>query len=172
MKNKTKYSGIIILAVTIIVLYFALKDDFLEKMQYLFSFNIWWLIFAVLLVFVYWFLKSLVIYYCTLKFDKNYTVKKSFKLILTTQFFNAVTPFSTGGQPYQIYKLRRQGLAVEKGTNIVIQDFIVYQIALILLGAIAIITNNLLGFFPNDDFLKNIKNFLQYHISINYLEAP
>jgi len=165
MKNKTKYSGIIIFAVTIIVLYFALKDDFLEKMRYLFSFNIWWLIFAVLLVFGYWFLKSLVIYYCALKFDKNYTVKKSFKLIMNTQFFNAITPFSTGGQPYQIYKLRKQGIEVEKGTNIVIQDFIVYQIALITLGTIAIITNNLLGFFPNDDLLKKLV-FLGYLINL------
>lgn len=156
MKNRSKYNGLIIAIVPIIVLYFALKDDFLEKMQYLFSFNIWWLLLAVFLVFIYWFLKSLVIYYCANKFDDKYTVKKSLKLILDTQFFNAVTPFSTGGQPYQIYRLKKQGFSIEKGTNIVIQDFIVYQIALILLGTIAVITNNLLGFFPDDDLLKKL----------------
>lgn len=156
MKKNSKYNGIIIAVISVIVLYFALKDDFLEKVQYLFSFNIWWLVLAVSLVFIYWFLKSLVIYFCALKFDKNYSIGKSFKLIMDTQFFNAVTPFSTGGQPYQIYRLKKQGFSIEKGTNIVIQDFIVYQIALILLGTIAVITNNLLGFFPDDDLLKKL----------------
>lgn len=156
MKKSSKYSGLLIAIATVLVLYFALKDDFIEKLQYLFSFNIWWLLFALLLVLVYWCLKSLVIYYCALKLDNNYSLKKAFKLFLDTQFFNAVTPFSTGGQPYQIYRLRKQGFSIEKGTNIVIQDFIVYQIALILLGTIAVISNNLLGLYPSDVFLKKL----------------
>ena len=155
MKN-SKFNSIIIIVVTIVVLYFALKDDFLEKMQYLFSFNIWWLVFAILLVFIYWGLKSLVIYLCAKKFDNDYSYKKSFKLVMDTQFVNAVTPFSTGGQPYQVYRLKKQGFSIEKGTNIVIQDFIVYQIALILLGTGAVITNNVFNFFPNDDLLKKL----------------
>ena len=105
---------------------------------------------------LYWFLKSLVLYYCTKKFDSKYTLRKSIKLLLDTQFFNAVTPFSTGGQPYQIYRLKKQGISLEQGTNIVIQDFIVYQIALLTLGTIAVITNNVLGFFPDDDLLKKL----------------
>ena len=156
MKKTNKYNGIIILFITLIVLYFALKDDFVEKLRYIFSFDIRWLLFAILLMIVYWFLKSLVLYYCTRKFDSKYTLKKSIKLLLDTQFFNAVTPFSSGGQPYQIYRLRKQGISLEQGTNIVIQDFIVYQIALITLGTIAVITNNILGFFPNDDLLKKL----------------
>lgn len=156
MKKTNKYNGLIILIITILVLYFALKDDFIEKLRYIFSFDIKWLLLAIILLFTYWFLKSLVIYYCTKKFDSKYTIKKSIKLILDTQFVNAVTPFSTGGQPYQIYRLKKQGIALEQGTNIVIQDFIVYQIALIALGTIAVITNNVLGFFPNDDLLKKL----------------
>ena len=50
MKN-SKLNTIIIVIVTAIVLFFALKDDFIEKINYLFSFNILWLIFAIILVF-------------------------------------------------------------------------------------------------------------------------
>lgn len=153
--KKGKYSVFIILLVTILVLFFALKDDFLEKIVYLFSFNIWWLLLGVLLVFSYWFLKSLVIYFCASKFNK-YSFKKAFKLMLDTQFFNAVTPFSTGGQPYQIYRFKKQGFSFEQGTNIIIQDFIVYQIALVLLGTIAVISNSVLNLFPDDVFLKKL----------------
>ena len=153
--KKNNYSAFIILFVTVIVLIFALKDDFMVKIEYLFSFNIWWLLLGILLVVLYWFLKSLVIYFCASKFNK-YSLKKSFKLILDTQFFNAVTPFSTGGQPYQIYRFKKQGFSLEQGTNIIIQDFIVYQIALVLLGTIAVISNSVLGLFPDDSFLKEL----------------
>ena len=74
MKN-SKLNTIIIVIVTAIVLFFALKDDFIEKINYLFSFNILWLIFAIILVVSYWILKSLVIYYCTKKFNNQYKFK-------------------------------------------------------------------------------------------------
>ena len=153
--KKSKYSVFAILFVTVLVLFFALKDDFLEKIQYLFSFNIWWLLLGILFVILYWLLKSLVIYFCASKFNK-YSLKKAFKLILDTQFFNAVTPFSTGGQPYQIYRFKKQGFSLEQGTHIVIQDFIVYQIALVLLGTIAVISNSVLCLFPDDRLLKEL----------------
>ena len=156
MKKNNEINGLIIVVISLIVLFLALKDDFAEKINYLFSFNLWWLLLGICLVLAYWFLKALVIYYCTRKFDNKYSLKKSFKLMLDTQFFNSITPFSMGGQPYQIYRLKKQGLSLEKGTNIVIQDFIVYQIALILLGTIAIIANYFFNIFPEDSFLKKL----------------
>ena len=76
--------------------------------------------------------------------------------MITTQFFHAITPFAAGGQPWQIYKLKKDGLSLGQATNIVIQDFIVYQIALILLGSIAIITNSIIHIFPSDSLLKKL----------------
>lgn len=157
-KNKKSNirNGIIIAVVTIIVLFFALKDDFYEKINYIFSFNIWWILGGILLVILYWLLKAQVIKLCGKQIKKDYTFKKSLKLTLDTQFFNAITPFSLGGQPYQVYRLKKQGFNLEQGMNIIIQDCIVYQIALILLGTIAIISNYFCGFFPDNHFLKKL----------------
>lgn len=156
MKKNNVRNGIIIAIVTIIVLVFALKDDFHEKIIYIFSFNPIWLIIGILLVISYWLLKSVAIYRCTKQIDKNYPFKYSLKLTLDTQFFNAVTPFSLGGQPYQVYRLKKQGLKLEEGTNIIIQDCIVYQIALIILGTIAILANYQFNIFPEDSLLKHL----------------
>ena len=41
-------------------------------------------------------------------------------------------------------------------TTIVIQQFVVYQIALVLLGIIAIISNHIFHIFPNNGLLKNL----------------
>ena len=155
MKNNKK-SFIIIILITAIILYFALRDNFTEKIKYLFSFDIKWLILSFILIITYWVLKGLVLYYCTSKVKKDYPKKNGIKLMITTQFFHAITPFAAGGQPWQIYKLKKDGLSLGQATNIVIQDFIVYQIALIFLGSIAIITNSIIHIFPSDSLLKKL----------------
>ena len=169
-KNKKSNikNGILIAIITVIVLFFALKDDFYEKINYILSFNIWWLIGGILLVVLYWLLKAEVIKLCGNQIKNDYTFKKSLKLTLDTQFFNAITPFSLGGQPYQVYRLKKQGFNLEQGMNIIIQDCIVYQIALILLGTVAIISNYFFGFFPDNHFLKKLV-ILGYIINLSVI---
>ncbi len=154
--KKTIKSIILILLIGIITLYLVFKDDFESKIVYLFSYSKIWLLAGVICIFLYYFLKSLVIYYCTKKFKKDYKLKEAFFLNLSVQFVNNITPFSTGGQPYTLYKLNKQGLSAPQSTNVVIQDFIVYQIALILLSTIAIISNTIFNIFPNDHLLKKL----------------
>ncbi len=67
--------------------------------------------------------------------------------MLSIQFFNNVTPFSVGGHPYLIYGLKKQELTLGQNTNVAFQDFIVYQIALILFSSLAIIVNFILNIF-------------------------
>lgn len=155
MKNN-KRNFIIIFVITAIILYFALKDNFAEKIKYLVSFDIKWLTLAFILILSYWFLKGLVLYYCASKVNKDYTEKKGILLMITTQFFHAITPFAAGGQPWQIYKLKKDGLSLGGSTNAVIQDFIAYQIALVLLGGLAVTSNYIFHIFPSDSFLKKL----------------
>ncbi len=155
MKNNKK-SFIIIFIITALILYIALKDNFEEKIKYLFSFDIKWLIISFVLIIIYWILKGIVLYSCTSKIKKDYTKKKGIHLMITTQFFHAITPFAAGGQPWQIYKLKKEGVTLGEATNIVIQDFIAYQIALVILGILAITTNYIMHIFPSDSILKKL----------------
>jgi uncharacterized protein (TIRG00374 family) len=77
-------------------------------------------------------------------------------MVLITQFFDGITPSSTGGQPYQIYSLNKKNIKIVDATNITIQNFIVYQTALILLGLIAVISNNYLNLFENVGLIKKL----------------
>lgn len=154
--KKNKRNFIIIIAITAIILYFVLKDNFAQKIEYLLSFDIKWLILSFLLIIAYWFLKGLVLYYCASKVNKKYTEKKGILLMITTQFFHAITPFAAGGQPWQIYKLKKDGLTLGQSTNVVIQDFIAYQIALVFLGGCAITANYIMHIFPSDSLLKKL----------------
>ncbi len=155
-KLKSKLSILLLILVTIVVLYFALKDDFNDIVHNILTINIWWLLVSIFLIFGYWFMKSLVLYQTARHFKEDYKMSQAFRNILLTQFFNGITPFASGGQPFQIYSLKKEGIKITDGTNIIIQDFIVYQIALVILGVFAIITNYFCHFYPEVGFLKQL----------------
>ncbi len=160
MKKKSKLKSIlsivILITIAMLVLYTSLKDNYKEIINGLLSANKLWILVAILFVFGYWFFKSIIFYNFTKKFDKRYTFRKAFKLQLVTNFFNAVTPFSSGGQPFQIYTLKKQGIDLTSSTNIIIENFIVYQIALVTLGIISIICNRIFHMFDSVGILKNL----------------
>ncbi len=154
--KKTVKSLIIVIVISLITLFIVFKDDFNTKIAYLFAYNKGWLLAGGLLIFLYYFLKSLVIYFCTKRFKRDYKIKNAFYLMLSVQFFNNVTPFSVGGHPYLIYRLKKQGLSLSEGTNIALQDFIVYQIALIFLSSLAILANFIFNIFPDNPLLRHL----------------
>ena len=77
-------------------------------------------------------------------------------LLLRTQFVNAITPFATGGQPYQVYYLNKEGIRSSTSTSIILENFIVYQIALVFLGIIAMTCNFFFHIFPHNDLLTHL----------------
>lgn len=57
------------------------------------------------------------------------------------QFYSAITPSASGGQPMQIWELHRRGVPVSLGTACVSVKFIGFQAALLLSGGILWISN-------------------------------
>lgn len=141
---------------TTLILYFLLKDDFSNIVSEILSVNIFLLIISFVFAMLYWLFKSIVLYNFARKFNDNYSFKSSFRLQAVTQFFNAVTPFSSGGQPFQIYSLKKNGLTISDATNVTIEEFVVYQIALVFLGILAIFGNHLFNIFPYDGVLSKL----------------
>ena len=155
-KNQNKLNILLLIILTILVLYISLKDNFKEVIIGFTKLNIIWIIIALILILGYFLLKSLSLYTFTKQFSKKISFKEILKMILITQFFDGITPSSTGGQPYQIYALKKKNIKIIDATNITIQNFIVYQIALILLGLIAVISNNYLNLFENVGLIKKL----------------
>ncbi|MBE6151922.1 MAG: flippase-like domain-containing protein [Firmicutes bacterium] len=167
LKNKN-LNFILILLLTLGVLYFSLKDNFNEVIYHFFNLNWFWLVVGFILVIGYWFFTSLSMYSITKKFTDKISMNEIFKINVVTHFFNGVTPFASGGQPYQIYALKKQKINLVQSTNICVQNFVAYQIALIILGTLAIILNNIFDFFPD---VKILKTFVFIGYLVNVLVA-
>lgn len=161
MKQKinSKLNILIIFSVTFIVLFFALKDDFNTIIHQILTINPIFLILSFLLILSHYFLRTIVLHDIIIKFKKNYSFNDAFKITLQTQFFNGVTPFASGGGPFQVYMFKKDGIKISNGTNIFIQNFIVYQIALVILGLIAVTLNHFMNLFKNISLLKYLVTF-------------
>lgn len=156
-KNFKKIIGFTILfVVTGIVLYLSLKDNFKSIMHQIQNMNIFWVLFAIFLFIVYLAFRAVVTVKLSRKFNEHYRFWPAFKMEWEIIFFNAITPFSTGGKPYEIYALKRNGLKVVDASNVAIQNFIVYQIALVLLGLITLIYNHQFKLFAETHLLTQL----------------
>lgn len=157
MKNKKiKYifNFLLIAIVLAIVLYFSLKDNYQEIISTIFKMNYLWIFVAILALIIYRLCASLGHYYIIKANNGKVSYLKCFQINLMILFFHGVTPFAGGGQPMEIYFLHKEGIPVTKATNITLQNFIVYQIALILTGLFALIYNHIFNVFPNDSLIK------------------
>ena len=92
-------------------------------------------------------------------FNKDFKFIKTVRNSLITVFFNGTTPFSSGGQPVQIYFLSKEGVDIEKSTAIVVQNFVVYQFVLILFGVFAITCNSIFHIFDKIPLLSRLTFF-------------
>lgn len=156
MIKNMKKNAIILLAITLIILYFVLKDDFSNIVENLLNMNMLWLIVAIVCYLLFLVFKSLAFQITVKQEKKDITFKRSLIHNTIIQFFNGITPFSTGGQPMEIYMLKKQGIRYSKGTNIILQTFIFYQTALVLYGIIAVTMNHFFNYFDKVPLLRNL----------------
>ena len=151
-----KRNGIIILIITLLVLGFILKDDYHIIISTLKQANLLWFLVTVLLYFVYFIFDQLSLHNIIKQYSKDFKFQFSMYLGIITKFFNGITPLATGGQPMEVYEMHKKGVDYKSGANIVIQNYIVFQIALVFWGIISITLNQFLHFFKYVPVLKQL----------------
>ena len=154
--KKYKLNIFILVCVSLLIMFLVMKDDFNDIMTNLLNTNIFYLLVALLLMILNILFQSFSMHLYLKEIDNNYKLKDTFILMISAQFFNAITPFSSGGQPFQVYLLNKQGIGVGQSANALLQNFLSYQLSLILMGTSAIIANKFLNIIPNTSLLKNI----------------
>lgn len=117
-----------------------------QKMQY------WWLFLAVLAAVLVWVLEGSVLnIFCRAVYHK-WKFHYSFCIGMVGLLYSALTPFSTGGQPMQIYSMRRLGMETGAAGSIIAVKTLVYQIVLVIYSLVMVVW--MLPFFQT-----NISNF-------------
>ena len=153
--NNIKKNTILLLSITVLVLYIVLKDDFYDIIKLLQNLDLKYILLAI----VFWLSSIAIKGYVNYKITndkKKISLIEAIKHNLIAQFFNGITPFSTGGQPMEVYMITEHDIPLSRATNQTVQSFIFYQIALVICGILAVLYNSIFHVFPKTKLLKHL----------------
>ena len=155
MKKFSKNIFLLII-VCFIVLYFVLKDDFNGIVDLIINSNKLYILIAILFVFLSDVLKGYSMYKLVGP-TYNFKFLNGLSLMLMANFFNGVTPFSLGGQPFELYVLKKDSdIDYVSGANILFKDFYTYQIGLMFLCTICVLLFYVLKIAIISDFVEKV----------------
>lgn len=166
--KKNKRNLVILTIALALVFYFTLKDDFNGILGELSKINIILFLLAILVFFTSLFFKSISLSIFIKEYKREYPFIKCFSLTLIGQFLNGITPFQTGGQPFQIYLLKKDNIKVTQATNAMIKDSLSFQIALVIMSIVAFIADGKLNILKQAYILKPLV-FVGFTINITIL---
>ena len=120
----------------IVVGFIFFSSDAKELQQNFHSLRFGWILAGVACMLLYWLLEALILHSMIKPLYPSQPFQKSFRVAMGGQYFNSITPFSTGGQPFQAYALTKQGLPLGIAMNGLLSKFILYQIALVVISSV------------------------------------
>ncbi|KGG80505.1 hypothetical protein Y919_05850 [Caloranaerobacter azorensis H53214] len=91
-----------------------------------------YLLIGMLCMALYWIIDGSIIYYLTKMINSKSSLLKSIKFTMIGQYYNNITPFSSGGQPAQIYVMANESIPIGISTSILLVKFIIFQIVVTL----------------------------------------
>lgn len=142
LNGKIIFNVVALLAPISFVIYFFISENgFVDLAESAASFNWWWLSIALACQLLNVFIDAYVLFQFTVNYDKSYTLKKSLKTTAVGQFFSVITPGAVGGQPMQLYCMKKQKVDTGVASSSLVQKFLVYQTMITVYSLIALIFN-------------------------------
>jgi hypothetical protein len=166
-KKSKKKIGLYILygAVTIAILSIILgANDFDAIFNVMANADIKYVLIAIALLVLYMALSPLTTCLLTRAKKLNIPFITTYSISMTEHFFNGITPFSTGGQPFQIYEFNRAKVKAADSTGVLLMNFI---IMMIVTNAFAICSLFYYGRFIGNDITMQIIAIIGF--SMNFL---
>ena len=129
VKSVTKkiiFAFVIIAAILLVML----SQSNLHEIGEVLSHSVPKYILLALLVLAIYFIINVLGLYILVKYRKlNLKGRDVFLISGTEPFFNGITPFATGGQPFQAYAMYRKGVPLDEATSLLVMNFITFMIS-------------------------------------------
>ncbi len=136
----------IVVLTVVLVLYFVFSDGgFIDLINSGLQISTVWIIMAIFVHMLNIFIDSAIIYLFIKQTTPKVKFYSAFVASMVGQFFCAVTPSASGGQPMQILTMSRMGIKGANATSALIQKFLVWQFTLTAYGIVAVCAR--FGFF-------------------------
>ena len=144
MKSKKQIFKNITIFILLIIITFVVifnNNDFEKTINVILSVKIIYIILGIIAMFLYFILESLNINNILKKLGHKINIIKSLKYSLIGFFFSGITPAATGGQPMEIYYMKKEKIPVTHSTLALLIQLCSFHIITIICGIIGIIIN-------------------------------
>jgi len=132
-KKKHPYSLIFFAVLILLTGYFIFRDSsFHEILQDILNVNIWFLLGAMCMMLFYTGCEAAGIFILLKNLGQKTKYSRCIGYSYVDFYFSAITPSSTGGQPMQMYYMKRDGITVANSTLVVLIYIILYQSTFLL----------------------------------------
>ena len=109
-------------------------EDIGEIFKILRSVNLWWLIPGVICVVIFIWGESIIIYYMMHTLGIRLKKWTCFLFSSVGFFFSCITPSASGGQPAQIYYMKKEDIPIPVSTLVLMIVTIIYKLVLVVVG--------------------------------------
>ncbi len=123
------------------------------------------LLWAVFCMFLYWFMQSILLKQLLNNRGEKISFRSAFRLQMIGEFFGAITPLATGGQPIQVMYLANKNIQPGKSTAVLGIHLFYYHIARVLIALILTIIYSRYFFIEN----TSIRILLSIGLVVNFL---
>ena len=166
-KKKIIRNVILVLAILVILIILltslgdikSIFDVLVNKTNYLY------VLLGIFIVLIYALIFQLSLTVLIKKKSKSISFTDSMLISGTEYFFNGITPFSSGGQPFQAYALKRKNMKLSDSTSILLLNFLAYQIVINVFSIVCIF----IYFTRLKEQINNLIWLLIIGFSINFI---
>ncbi len=130
----------ILLSIAVIAVIGLVDPNLKDTLDVLQTLNPFWLGMAIGSALLFWLTDGLLLHDITsYMYPHKIGFWQSLKVGIIGLYYGALTPFSSGGQPFQVVYMRRNGIPVGTGTCIVCMKFAVYELSMCFFYIVAMI---------------------------------
>lgn len=133
MNKKNSFYLVLVFLLGFLVIWNELRqvnlNDFLLEVSHI---NWLFIGISICLMLIHWGVEGKIIQLFLKKTNPEFSFKKAYRIPLIQHLFNAITPFSTGGQPAQIVALGTSGVDYGVAASVSLMKFVVYQVWVVI----------------------------------------
>ncbi|MBQ9544226.1 MAG: flippase-like domain-containing protein [Clostridia bacterium] len=131
----------ILVTITVVLIIGVTNNSFAQLGEAFRNFDGWWLALMVACVAGYYLMENYTLWYYLDSEKHTLGFWTSLKVTMIGQYYSALTPFASGGQPVQVYYMHKHGVPVGIGTSAMTVKMILFNIAMVSMGIVGFVIN-------------------------------
>lgn len=139
---KSVISTAFILSILVIMLLILFKNHSITEIRTVFhNLKKRWLLATFGCIFLSYLSEMMCFYTITKRIYGKASIRTCFRVTMTGIYFNSVTPFATGGEPFQVSYLMKDGIPMGSCANIIMVKSTMFQVAVFFSSILSFIFN-------------------------------